>query len=225
MPAKPPKVIAFDVLGTLFELQPLALRLKSVGLSEHLLPLWYARTLHDGMALDMAGVFKSFQEVATSALEVMIVECGRAAEQAKAEQVVQGFAELRPHPDVAPAFSQLHPQTRIVLLTNGSAENTHHLLDCAGLEKLVERVISIDEVKHWKPRPEVYVHAAKVCGVTPAEMALVAAHAWDTHGAKQVGFATAWVARREALFTPAMGIPSLSGNSLMEVTAALLRRP
>jgi HAD superfamily hydrolase (TIGR01493 family) len=39
----------------------------------------------------------------------------------------------------------------------------------------------------WKPAPEPYRHAAKLCGVPPRRMALVAARGWDIHGARHAG--------------------------------------
>jgi len=87
-----------------------------------------------------------------------------------------------------------------VTLTNGAAETTKKMLNGAALTGLVERSMAIDEVRHWQPSKEVCLHAAKVTNVGTDEFALVAAHAWDTHGAGRAGLTTGWVGREgEAL--------------------------
>ncbi len=124
--------------------------------------------------------------------------------------------------DVKPAFKMLKDAgIRIVTLTNGSAETTQKLLKNAGMGDMVERAISIDEVKHWKPRREVYLHAAKVCGVQPHEVALVAAHAWDVQGANRAGLATGWVSRAEKAFPQVMQSPDVKGDTLTAVVQQL----
>lgn len=74
----------------------------------------------------------------------------------------------------------------------------------------------------WKSHREVYLHAARVLGVTPTALALVAAHAWDVLGADRAGLTTGWVSREEAAFQPAMGEPTVRGRTLTEVVEALV---
>lgn len=93
------------------------------------------------------------------------------------------------------------------------------------MDAFVERVISVDEVRHWKPRREVYLHAATVTSVPPERMCLVAAHAWDVLGASRAGLLTGWVARKERKSHTAMGAPTVQGESLTDVVGALLALP
>ena len=111
----------------------------------------------------------------------------------------------------------------VLALSNGSPSLTKHLLDTAGLRTLVAHVVSVDDVKLSKPRPEVYLHAAKVAKVHPGELALVAAHAWDVHGAKSAGLATAYLSA-DRPFSDAMPAPDVSADTLPELVAALLER-
>jgi 2-haloacid dehalogenase len=217
----PPAVVAFDVVGTLFSLDPLAARMRDVGLPERRLTEWFARFLRDAFALEIAGGYVPFRQVAGGALEVMLAEHGLPASSASI--VLGGFSELPPHPDVRPAFEQLRGAgVRVVALTNGSAETTQRLLEQAALSALVDRIISIDEVRRWKPHREVYLHAAHVLGVAPTALALVAAHAWDVLGADRAGLTTGWVSRKETAFQPAMGEPTVQGCTLTQVVEALL---
>jgi 2-haloacid dehalogenase len=181
-PISRPDVVAFDVVGTLFSLGPVAARLQETGLPE-----------------------------------------GRESPKPiTIARVLDTFRELPPHSDVRPAFERLEAAgIRIVTLTNGAARTTEHLLQRAGLEAFVEQTISIDEIRRWKPRREVYLHAAQVTGVPPARLALVAAHAWDIVGANAAGLITGWVAREETVFHQAMGEPAVAGRTLIEIAEAL----
>lgn len=225
MPERP-RAVAFDVLQTLFSLEPLRARLQAAGLKPEALELWFAKTLRDGFALAAADSYRPFREVASATLEVLLSDQGQPPDPAEIDGVLQGFAELPPEPDVPPAFARLREQgVRILALTNGSSDTTRAALRKAGLEHHVEQVLSIEDVKRWKPRREVYLHAAQVAGVRPADLALVAAHAWDVHGAKRAGLIAGWVRRQEGRFSPAMEPPDVRGETLVEVCDALLALP
>ena len=61
-------------------------------------------------------------------------------------------------------------------------------------------------------------------GVPPAELALVATHAWDVHGAKCAGLFTGFVARGQS-FPATMAAPDIVGQSLAEVANRIAARP
>jgi 2-haloacid dehalogenase len=114
---------------------------------------------------------------------------------------------------------------RLVCLTNGSASLTAGFVQRAGLGALVERVISVEEAGTWKPPAAVYRHAASVLGVSPAEVALVAAHAWDCHGASRAGLVSGWVSRLEREYSPIFARPDVTGLDLTQVARRLLELP
>jgi 2-haloacid dehalogenase len=218
-----PTAVAFDVVETLFALDPVQERLTEAGLPSGILPFWFATFLRDALAMDAAGTYASFEEVAKGSLHVVMLSHGVEPTKAKIASVIDAFAELPAHPDVAPAFEKLRAAgVRIATLTNGSAKTTQRLLERAGVEKVVSATISIDEVKRWKPAREVYMHAAKTLDVEASKLALVAAHGWDVHGAKVVGLVTGFVARKEKAPSPTMKTPDVQGASLVEVVERLL---
>lgn len=222
MPQRP-LVIAFDVIETLFPLEPMRARLHHAGQPGQLLELWFARILRDGFALAAAGGFRPFGEVAAGALASVT------GEPLKPEQItgiLSGFGELDPHPDAAAAVRTVHDAgLRAITLTNGSATNTAALLDRAGIGAYVERVVSIDAVQRWKPAPYIYMHAAELCGVRPDQMALIAAHGWDVHGARRAGLTTGWVSRLEGRHSGVFDPGDVSGADLVSTVTALLALP
>lgn len=218
-----PKVVAFDVMETLFPLEPLRSRWLALGLPVAAVEIWFARLIRNALALDASGIYRPFGEVAHTTLAAMLGEFGCPASATTVDEALAGLGSLPAHSEVLPAFQTLHEAgMRIFALTNGSAANTARLLEGSGLTGLVERVISIDEVRRWKPARAVYLHAARVAGVAPAEMALVAVHAWDVHGAKQAGLQAGWVSRLEKVYHPLMTPPEVTGKTLDDVSRELL---
>ncbi len=209
-----PLVVAFDIIETVFSLENLRRRLEAAGLPGQALEAWFAQMLRDAFALEV--------EVAAAALANVLARSGISPESAKIDRVLEGFSELSPHPDAGTAFQRLHDaQIRIVALTNGSPRITEALLQRAGLKQFVERMISIEEVGHWKPHRDVYLHAAKCVNVEPQQLALVAAHAWDIHGTGRAGLTTAFVARG-GRYPETMMAPHVMAETLDEVAKRLV---
>jgi 2-haloacid dehalogenase len=223
---KRPIAVAFDVVETLFSLEPLRPRFQKAGLPPQSVDEWFARMIRDAFALDATGIYRPFREVARASLEVLLAEHHIDREVSRVDGILAGFAELPAHPDVRPAFERLrNARVRVAALTNGNAQVTAQLLKRNNLEGLVERVISIDEIQRWKPSREVYLHAARGLNVAPADLAMVAVHAWDIHGAARAGLTTAWVSRREKHFQPLMGPVTVRGDTLDEAARRLLELP
>jgi len=218
-----PDAVAFDVVETLFSLETLRPRFTAVGLPAYRLETWFASFLRDAFALEIAGVYKPFREIASATLGALLAQESGGAEPEKIEHVLGGFAELEAHDDVAPAMSALRDAgIEVATLTNGSAKVTSALLERAGLRHLVQQVISIDDIGHWKPHREVYLHCAKRLSLEPHQLALVAAHPWDAQGARRSGLIAGYVARDGATFPAAMEAPDLRGTTLVEVFSGLI---
>ena len=217
-----PSVVAFDVIETTFSLESLGPKLAGAGLSADLLPVWFARTLRDGFALAATNTYAPFSRVAGGVLEDLAREHGQDLSTDQVREVLTGFGTLSPHEDARAAFQALKDAgIRIITLSNGAAATTRTLLQNAGLDHFIEQVLSIDDVRAFKPRAEVYHHAASAAGVDPGSMALVATHAWDVHGAKAAGLVTGFVARGQ-VFPATMLAPDVQGESLSAVVSGLL---
>lgn len=221
-----PRAVAFDVIETLFSLDPIHDRLQEAGLGNDALQIWYARMLRDGMALTQSGDYKSFPEVASAALEGLMAEHSIPTSDETVEKIMSGFGELPPHSDVRPTLDLLRAaNVKAIALTNGTRQATEKLFHNAGFDPLLYRVVSIEDVKQWKPARSVYLQGAMAAGVEVPEMALVAAHAWDIQGAAAAGLTTGWLPRREKRFSRVMRQPDAKGGTLLEVVQKLLTFP
>jgi 2-haloacid dehalogenase len=216
-----PEVVAFDVNETLLDLAPVRAALIEAGEPATLLPTVFARTLLTGIAGSAVGSWCRFREAFDAAL-AQESDLG-AAERAV---VLEGFGELAPHPDVEPALRRLvEAGVRVVTLTHGSPGVAEAALERGGITPLVERSLSSEEIRAWKPSREVYLWAAGSCGVLPERMALVAAHGWDVLGAQRAGLTGAWFPRSERSYPAVYEAPHVAAADLAGAVDALLALP
>jgi 2-haloacid dehalogenase len=221
-PMRRPDAAVFEVLETIFPLEPLRPRLASLGLAGEL-DLFFTRTLRDALALDATGRFEPFRELAGGTLEVLAAQRGLSPDRASIEAVLDGFRTLDPHPDVRPAMERLRGAGVVVAtLSNGGVDATRSLLERAGLLPLVSRVMGADEIRRYGPAKETYLHASGALGLPPGRVALVSVHAWSLEGARRAGLVTAWASRLEKRLHPALRAPDVSGVTLLEVVEGLV---
>ena len=100
---------------------------------------------------------------------------------------------LHPWPDAVPGLRRL--RTRFILspLSNGSFAGMVHLARFAGLPW--DCILTAENARCYKPRPETYQTAVALLGLRPAEVMMVAAHNYDLAAARRGGLRTAFVAR------------------------------
>lgn len=207
--------VAFDAMGTLFDLSGLEPRLAAAGVPPSALETWFARLLHAAAALTLIGEFEPFADIAESTLRSVLAQNG--ADPDGAGNVVEGLAELDAYPDAAASLELLAERgVRAIVLTNGSAENTKKLLARSGLERHIEAVVTTEEVSAYKPHPAVYRRALEVLGLPGDEVTLVAAHGWDLAGAEAAGLRAVWVDRGEKVWP----LPTPAPRSAPDLVAA-----
>jgi 2-haloacid dehalogenase len=214
-------VVAFDVNETIVSLEPVRDRLVAAGEPPASLELFFSRTLQHCFALATLDQWRPFRDVARASLRQ---STGLTDDQIG--HVLAAFGDLPPQPDVEPAFERLAGAgVRVIALTHGPASTATAMLERTGLNRYVENVITSETVRSFKPVRAPYLYACAVCDVEPARMAMVAAHAWDCHGARRAGLTTGWVSRLEGavadLYVPA----DVLGDSLLEVAEGLLALP
>jgi 2-haloacid dehalogenase len=200
-----PSAIVFDVNETLSDMSPLGARFVEVGASGTAARLWFASVLRDGFALTAAGENPQFAAVARELLVIQLSEAhlNRPVEEA-ADHVMDGFASLELHADVASGIDRLHGDgLRLATLSNGAAAIAERLLGQAGVRDRFERLLSVEDAGAWKPTARAYEYAAQELDVKVEDLLLVAVHPWDVDGAARAGLQTAWVNRSEASY-PAM---------------------
>ncbi len=216
-----PEVVAFDVNETLLDLAPVRAALVEAGRPADLLAAVFARTLLTGFAATTVGSWCRFRDAFDAAL-------AQASDLGPDQRstVADAFGELAPHPDVEPALRSLTDAgVRVITLSHGSPGVAEAGLARGGMTPLVERTLTSESIRAWKPSREVYLWAAGVCDVAPDRLALVAAHGWDVVGAQRAGLTGAWFPRSERSYPAVYEAPHVQGADLRGAVEGLLALP
>lgn len=220
-PARP-QAVAFDVIGTLFPLEPLRPLITALGLPPAGLEGWFAAGCRDAFALAVLDRFEPFASVLDAALEVVLAEQGLSASSSARKAVIDGLEQLDARAGGETALASLADAgVPAIALSNGSKSATGALLKRAGLSDAFAHIVSVEEPKAFKPRREVYALAADTARVAPGRLALVAAHAWDIQGAHAAGLSTAYLSA-DRPYSAVMHKPDVTGATLPECVSELL---
>jgi 2-haloacid dehalogenase len=130
-------------------------------------------------------------------------------------ELAGAWNDLAPYPDARGALARLAPRPRWIL-SNGTRTMLDPLVTAAGLDDVVDGVISVDEAGVYKPSPRVYALAAANLGTAPASIAFVSANAWDAAGAQAFGFTAIWINRAGVPFERHAPPPAYAVGSLDE---------
>lgn len=109
------------------------------------------------------------------------------------DYLTRGWHSLNPWPDSVGGLTRLKTKFIIGPLSNGNVALLTNMAKYAGLPW--DLVLSAEVFKHYKPDREAYLGAAKILGLTPGQVMLVAAHNNDLEAAQSFGLKTAFVPR------------------------------
>jgi 2-haloacid dehalogenase len=169
--------------------------------------------------------YRDFTQIGRAALEMTARRQGVELSADQQQRILGTVRQLPPHSDVADGLARLRDAGfRMAALTNSTAEVAEAQLEQAGLRDFFEQALSADMAKRLKPAREAYHLAAQRLGIQPAEMRMIAAHAWDVTGAMRAGCAAAFVARPNMVLDPAGEQPDVGGADLREVADGIIAR-
>jgi len=104
-----------------------------------------------------------------------------------------GWHRLHGWPDSIAGLTRLKTKYIIAPLSNGNVALLTNMAKFAGLPW--DLVLSAELLEHYKPDPETYLGAARLLGLAPEQVMMVAAHNNDLKAAQELGLKTAFVAR------------------------------
>jgi 2-haloacid dehalogenase len=84
---------------------------------------------------------------------------------------------------------------KLAILSNGSPYMLDAAARASGLDRLLDKIISVDLVRVYKPDPRVYGLAASQLGVAAGEILFVSSNNFDIIGAKNAGLRSVWIRR------------------------------
>lgn len=203
------EVIVFDVLGTMVDesggLRAAlgeAVSASAVGTSgemaagmsvERLLALWQGHVEGEQRRIGEGNRAYTNSEVIDREAAERVAGCAGLSDPAAIDRLATASRRLRPWGDSVAGLARLAEQFPVLGLSHAGRGTLLRLNAYTGLRW--HQALSGEEVRAYKPAPEVYRLAVETAGCPAERVLMVAAHAWDLRGAQAVGMRTAHVRR------------------------------
>lgn len=217
--------LAFDVYGTLIDTQGVLNELANhVGNSApEFSRTWRAKQLEYSFRRGLMQRYEDFACCTKDALRYtcsfMKVSLGKGAE----ESLLSAYRTLPAFPDVREGLNRLQSAGfRMFAFSNGLAGAVDALLAGAGIRGYFQDIVSVDEVRSFKPSPAVYHHFLNRSGAVASHAWLISSNPFDVIGAVSSGMCAAWVRRSpEAVFDPWGIDPTITVSTVAELADKL----
>lgn len=203
--------LVFDAYGTLYDVHSVVRRCETCfpGKGMQLSQLWRAKQLEYTWQRSLMQRYVPFSQVTREALAYSCAALGLSHREHE-EALMAEYVHLAPFPEVKAALERL--KVKRAILSNGSPDLLDPLVANSGLR--FDAVLSVDELKVYKPAPQVYELAVKRLKVAKERIGFVSSNCWDALGAKSYGFRVYWINRAGAPldrlgFTPDEQVKSL----------------
>ena len=192
-----PPLVVFDAYGTLFDVHAAIGRHRAaVGVdADRLSDLWRAKQLEYSWVLTLAGRYEDFWTLTERALDYALARVP-SVDRALRTRLLDCYRALDAYPDAPATLATLRTRgAKTAILSNGSPAMLASAVAAAGLERHLDAVLSVETLRLYKPRPEVYALVTDRFAVTPTDVTFVSSNRWDVMGAAAFGFAPVWINR------------------------------
>ena len=191
------RAFVFDAYGTLFDVHAAIGRHRAAAGpdADRFSEIWRSKQLEYTWTLTLAGRYLDFWTLTERALDFAFARVP-SVDTALRQKLLEAYWMLEAFPDARAALRQLKARgVSAAILSNGSPKMLTAAVDAAGIGGDLDAVLSVDAIRLYKPRPEVYALVTERFEVAPGEVVFVSSNRWDVMGAASFGFRTAWVNR------------------------------
>ena len=192
----------FDAYGTLFDVSAAAraaagepgreaLAKKAGSLAE----IWRLKQLQYTWLRAVAGAHTDFWTVTQDGLDFALEATGLSDPELR-ERLLALYWELSAYPEVPHMLAALKAAgLQTAILSNGSPDMLSGAVQSAGIEELLDAVLSVEDVGVFKPHASVYDLVGKRFACANDQVMFVSSNGWDAAAASGYGFQTLWVNR------------------------------
>ncbi len=194
------KTIIFDAYGTLFDVNSAAEKCKNrIGEKwEPFANYWRTTQLEYTWLRSLMGRHQDFWKVTEQSLDksMKIFKIDASMK----DELLDLYKVLSTFPEVEETLKKLKKKYKLVILSNGTPSLLKELVSSNNLESIFDDVLSIEEVKIYKPHPNVYNIPVKKYQIEKNKFAYLSANTWDVSAAGNFGFNAVWVNRNKNIF-------------------------
>ncbi|PWW28385.1 2-haloacid dehalogenase [Cytobacillus oceanisediminis] len=216
------KAIFFDAYGTLFDVHSVSEKCeqffpeKGMQISE----VWRQKQLEYTWLRSLMDRYEDFWKVTGDSLIFALKALDLQASQEIRSALLNEYLRLKAYPEVREAL-ELLSNRKLAILSNGTLQMLNPLVRNANLTEAFNDVISVDELKIYKPYMGVYELGTAKLSIDKTEALFVTSNPWDASGAKTFGFQVCWINRNNKPFDELGVKPDLIVRDLEELANIL----
>jgi len=213
------RAIAFDAFAVFDHRAITAAVVATVGeRGAALTGAWLGRIFTLSWLETAAGRYSGFAALADVALAQSAAPLGIDMRPTQRRDIAAVFEALPAWPDAGTVFEALRSAgVRLAFLSNLGDTVLAANMRRNHLDSLMERPLSTDRVRAFKPSPRAYAMGTHHFALPPEEIGFAAFGGWDALGAKWFGYPTAWINRQNAAAEALGPEPNITGRDLSAV--------
>lgn len=216
--------LAFDVYGTLVDPMGMSELLASDArdAAQSVSSLWREKQLEFAFRKGLMRAYEDFGVCTRQALRYAMASHGLSLTKKREDELMNAYLQLPAFDDALPALRALEGNYVMYAFSNGTQGALKKVLGYNDLLPLFDGLVSVDDVKSFKPDPAVYAYARRATGAMENPLCLVSSNAWDVIGARSAGLMAIWVQRDAHKVFEDWGVePNAIINSLSELPGVL----
>ena len=216
------KAIIFDAYGTLFDVNSAAEKCKNkIGDKwEPFANYWRTIQLEYTWLGSLMNRHEDFWQVTEDSLDksMKIFKINASMKN----ELLDLYRVLSTFPEVSETLKILKEKKyKLAILSNGTPSLLKELVSSNNLENIFDDVFSVEEVKTYKPHPNVYSIPIKKYQIEKNQFAYLSANSWDVSAAGNFGFNAVWVNRNKNIFDNLDYKPITEINNLSDLNNLL----
>jgi 2-haloacid dehalogenase len=216
--------LAFDVYGTLVDPMGMSELLASDArdAAQSVSAQWREKQLEFAFRKGLMRAYEDFGVCTRQALRYAMASHGLSLTKKREDELMAAYLQLPAFDDALPALRALEGNYLMFAFSNGTVPALKKVLGHNELLPLFDGLVSVDDIKSFKPDPAVYAYARRATGAMDQPLCLVSSNAWDVIGARSAGLMAIWVRRDPHKVFEDWGIePNATINSLSELPGVL----
>ena len=190
-------IFVFDAYGTLFNVHAAIARFRERAGpdADRMSEIWRTKQLEYTWTLTLAGHYADFWTLTERALDYALARIP-SVDKALKPQLLDAYFKLDAFSDARTAVRALKGQGhKTGILSNGSPNMLIGAVAAAGMSQDFDAVLSVDALRMFKPRPEVYGLVTEYFQCKPADVTFVSSNRWDVMAGASAGFCALWINR------------------------------
>lgn len=230
----PIQAVVFDAYGTLFDVYAVTARLESYcpGKGQAIAQVWRDKQIEYSRLVSLTDpssqgsrYYEPFWVLTCKALDYALRKFEQTLSEQQIEAVLSQYQALDAFAENAEVLRAIKKHNLVTaILSNGDPAMLASAVQGAGFEAMIDHVLSVDGVRHFKTMPQAYGLVEQHLALKPIDVLFVSSNGWDVLGAQWFGFQTCWI-NRAGLPNETLGPrPHHEGRDLSAALVAITSR-